>query len=309
MKHRPIRHRLEEALAVAVSAGVRRLPWRGLAGLGRALGDVWWAIDRRHVAIACDNLRRAFPERADGDLRRVARSVYRHFASVALELAWLPRRSHAEVLDKVEATGLEHAEAALRQGKGCLYVGAHFGNWEIHAIGHGFRGYAVSVLARPLDNPRLDARLCGVRQMSGNAIIYKQRALVQVMRALRENRGVAVLVDQNVQAQDGIFVDFFGRPAATTTVAAALAVKTGCALVPVRAERQPDGRYRAVCEPALQWTPSGDRAQDIQALTQQMTTVIEGWIRARPEQWLWMHRRWKTQRPAGASAPLTKAPA
>jgi KDO2-lipid IV(A) lauroyltransferase len=195
----------------------------------------------------------------------------------------------------VEVSGLEHVDAALAAGRGCLYVGAHFGNWEIHAISHAWRGYKVAVLARALDNPRLDARLNGVRQMSGNRVIYKQHALAHVLRSLREDRGVAVLVDQNVQEKDGIFVDFFGRPAATTTVAAALAVKTGCALVPVRAVRRPDGRYHAICDPALDWTPSGDRAEDIRRLTQTMTTVIEGWVREHPEQWLWMHRRWKTQ--------------
>ena len=115
------------------------------------------------------------------------------------------------------------------------------------------------------------------------------------MRRLRDKGSVAILVDQNMQAQDGIFVEFFGRPACTTTVAAALAVKTGCAIIPVRAELLPSGRYHAVCEPALEWTPSSDRDADIARLTQKMTAVIEGWVRDRPEQWLWLHRRWKTQ--------------
>jgi KDO2-lipid IV(A) lauroyltransferase len=112
---------------------------------------------------------------------------------------------------------------------------------------------------------------------------------------------VAILIDQNVQEKDGIFVDFFGRPAATTTVAAALAVKTGCALIPAYTAIGPDGRYRAVYEPPLEWTPSGDRQADIARLTQQLTRVIEGWIREYPDQWLWIHRRWKTQ-PSAVSA-------
>jgi KDO2-lipid IV(A) lauroyltransferase len=295
MKPHPVRHRLEDAFAVAVSAGVRALPRRALPQVGRLLGDVWATIDRRHVAIASENLRRAFPEWSEDRVRETARGVYRHFATVMIELTWLPGRRREEVESLVEVSGLDHVDAALAAGRGCLYVGAHFGNWEIHAISHAWRGYKVAVLARPLDNPRLDARLNGVRQMSGNTVIYKQRALPQVLRSLREDRGVAILVDQNVQEKDGIFVEFFGRPAATTTVAAALAVKTGCALVPVRAVRAPDGRYRAICEPALDWTPSGDRALDVRRLTQKMTTVIEGWVREHPEQWLWMHRRWKTQ--------------
>jgi Kdo2-lipid IVA lauroyltransferase/acyltransferase len=106
---------------------------------------------------------------------------------------------------------------------------------------------------------------------------------------------VAIVIDQNVQEKDGIFVDFFGRPAATTTVAAALAVKTGCALVPGRATLGADGRYRAVYDPAIEWTPSGDKQADIARITQALTRVIEGWIREHPDQWLWIHRRWKTQ--------------
>jgi Kdo2-lipid IVA lauroyltransferase/acyltransferase len=300
MKPHPIRHRLEEALAVTVSTGVRALPRRALPRAGRMLGDAWWAIDRRHVDIAAENLRRAFPEWTDEQVRRTARGVYRHFATVLLELAWLPGRHREDVLRFVDASGLEHAEAARAAGRGCLYVGAHFGNWELHAISHAWRGYDVAVLARALDNPRLDARLSAVRRMSGNTVIYKQRALAQVLKSLREDRGVAILVDQNVQEKDGIFVEFFGRLAATTTVAAALAVKTGCALVPVRAVRRGDGGYQAICQPALTWTPSGDRNRDIRDLTQKMTSVIEGWIRENPEQWLWMHRRWKTQ-PTGAA--------
>lgn len=299
---RPVRHRLEAALAVGVSAVVRALPRPMVLRLGNGLGRAWSALDRRHLAIATDNLRRAFPEWTDERVQSCARGVYRHFARTALDLAWLPNRSREELLALVDAAGLEHAEAASRAGRGCIYVGAHFGNWEVHAIAHGFRGYPVSVLARPLDNPRLDHRLNALRQMSGNVVLYKQRALPEILRALRSGRGVAILVDQNVQEGDGIFVDFFGRPAATTTVAAALAVKTGCPLVPVRAVALPDGRYRAICDPPIEWTPSGDRTRDIARLTQRMTTIIEGWIREQPEQWLWMHRRWKTQPAAAALA-------
>ena len=300
---RAARYRLEAALATVVGAFVRRLPRRAALALGRALGRLWAALDRRHVAIAVDNLRRAFPEWDLARARRTARDVYRHFAQVMMELLWLPGRTKDEVMSFVDGFGIEQAAAAETSGRGYIFVCAHFGSWEIHGISHAWRtGRPFGVIARPLDNPGLDARLCGVRTMSGNSVIYKRRALQQVMKLLREGRGVAILIDQNVQEDDGIFVDFFGRPAATTTVAAALAVKTGCHLIPSYAELQPDGRYRAVCEPPIEWTPSGDRDADVARLTQRMTTVIEGWIRRRPEQWLWMHRRWKTQ-PRTAAQP------
>src|SRR6185436_2728989 len=155
-----------------------------------------------------------------------------------------------------------------------------------------------------------DRRLNAARSRSGNQVIYKQRALARVMKALRENQGVAILVDQNVQEQDGIFVEFFGRPAASTTVAAALALKTGCAVLPVYALPLPGGRYRMVYDPPLRASASGDRDADIARLTQQIACRIEGWIRERPELWLWLHRRWKTQPPHPAEDPrVAPAPA
>jgi KDO2-lipid IV(A) lauroyltransferase len=288
-----------EAFSAAVLGAVaRRLPRRVVLRLGALLGRIWAAFDARHVRIVIDNLRPSFPDWTEERLQRTARAVYEHFGRVMFELLWLPGRSREEVLSFVDFTGLEHVEKARAAGRGYIFVCAHFGSWEVHGISHPWAtGHPVAVIARALDNPRLDARLVALRTMSGNTVVYKQRALAQVLRRLRDGGGVAILVDQNVQQQDGIFVDFFGRPAATTTVAAALAVKTGCALIPSYAVLLPDGRYRAVSDPLIEWTPSGDRERDIALLTQKMTTVIEGWIRERPEQWLWMHRRWKTRPP------------
>ena len=209
----------------------------------------------------------------------------------------------------VEVEGREHVDAALAAGRGVLLVTAHIGNWEMHGLAHGWLFGPIGVIARPLDNPALDDRLCALRTQGGNTVISKRKALATVLRFLREGRGVAVLIDQNVQEKDGIFVDYFGRPAATTTVAAALALKTGCAVIPSHALIQPDGRYRLIYDPPLQWQPSGDRGGDIALITQRLTSVIEGWVREAPEQWLWMHRRWKTQPvfpqrgPQGSGAP------
>ena len=183
----------------------------------------------------------------------------------------------------------------MAAGRGVLYVTGHFGNWELNAVAHGWLFGPVGVVARPLDNPFLDRRLCAARSVSGNEVIYKERALARVIKTLREGRGVAFLVDQNVQEQDGIFVEFFGRPAASTTVAAALALKTGCAVVAGRALPLPDGRYRLIYDPPLSFRASGDRNADIARLTQQIASHIEGWIREQPDRWLWLHRRWKTQ--------------
>ena len=294
------RHTLEATAAGLVGGLARVLPRAVALGLGRALGGGWGRLDRRHLRIAEDNLAHAFPDWGAARRRGVALGVYRHFGRVLLDILWMARRERETILRQVDVTGAEHVEAARAAGRGALLVSAHVGNWELHGLAHGWLFGAIGVIARPLDNPALDARLCDVRRRPGNTVIYKQRALPQVLRLLRENRAVAILIDQNVQEGDGVFVDFFGRPAATTTVAAALALKTGCALIPSHTELGEDGRYALVYEPPLAWTPSGDRALDVEAITQRLTSAIEAWVRRRPEQWLWLHRRWKT-RPADAA--------
>ncbi len=297
---RSARQRREARAADLLGALVRRLPRAWALALGRSLAGLYADLDRRHVRIACDNLRRAFPHWDETRVQRTTRGVYAHFGQVLFDLLWLRGRTLEEILPLVGFEGLEHSDTALRAGRGALMVSAHIGNWELHAIAHGMRFGAVHVVGRPLDNPSLDERLVALRQMGGNLVISKRRALPQILAGLRANRMVAVLIDQNVQERDGIFVDFFGRPACTTTVAAALAVKTGCALVPCHARLLEDGRYKLMLDAPLHWTPSGDRQADVAALTQRLTTIIEGWVRATPEQWLWLHRRWKTQ-PGGTA--------
>jgi Kdo2-lipid IVA lauroyltransferase/acyltransferase len=289
------RHAVEAAAAGAVSGLAAMLPRRVALALGRGLGRAWGRVDRRHLSIAEDNLARAFPDWDDARRRAVALGVYGHFGRVLLDVLWLARREPEEILRHVDVIGAEHVEAARAAGRGALLVTAHIGNWEAHGIAHGLLFGAIGLVARPLDNPALDARLCDFRRRPGNTVIYKKKALPQVLRLLRDNRAVAFLIDQNVQAGDGVFVDFFGRKAATTTVAAALALKTGCAVIPTHAALGEDGRYRLVYEPPIAPAPAADRAAELQGLTQRLTSVIEGWVRERPEQWLWLHRRWKTQ--------------
>jgi KDO2-lipid IV(A) lauroyltransferase len=298
---RPRRHRLEAFAASVVSGVLRVLPRGASLALGRLLGRGLGALDRRHVDIAVANLRHGFPDWTEERLRRTAHGVYAHFGAVLLDILWLAHRTPRDVMELVEVVGAVHVENALAAGKGVVLVTAHVGNWEVHGLAHGLRFGPIGVVARPLDNPRLDRRLCAFRAAGGNTVIYKQRALAQVLRLLRDNRGVAVLVDQNVQPGDGIFVDFFSRRAATTTMAAAVALKTGAALVPCHTELRADGTYRLSYEPPIPVVPGAERQAEIARLTQELTRAIEAWVRQAPEQWLWIHRRWKT-RPPGEAA-------
>jgi KDO2-lipid IV(A) lauroyltransferase len=308
---RETRHLIEDKLAGAIGALVALLPRRASLGLGRALGWVWGRLDRRHRAIAVDNLRRAFPDWDEARLEATALGVYAHFAAVLLDILWLARAPRARLLEIVDWEGRQRYEAAMAKGKGVLFVTAHLGNWELQAVNHGYLYEPVSAIARWLDNPRLDARLCAFRRRSGNTVLVKRQALVEALRTIRAGHGVAVLIDQNVQEKDGIFVEFFGRPAATTTVAAAVALKTGCVLLPVRSRLLPGGRYVLTYDPPVEVALSGDRTADIVRLTQALTTRIESWVRETPEQWLWIHRRWRTRPPAeprgdGSSSPAVR---
>jgi KDO2-lipid IV(A) lauroyltransferase len=302
------RLRLEAWGAAFVTALAARAPRKAALAFGRGLGRFWGDLDRRHTAIAADNLRRAFPDWDASRVRRTASDVYAHFGQVLLDVLWMSSRPPQRAPELVESIeGREHVERALAEGRGFVIATAHLGNWELHGLVHGLVFGSIGVVARPLDNPALDARLVASRAAGGNQVIYKQRALQQVLRLLRGGRGVAILLDQNTAEGQGVFVDFFGRPASTTTVVAALAAKTGCAIVPAWSRLLPDGRYRLVYRPALRFEPDGDREQGIARLTQRITAVLEDAIREAPEQWLWIHRRWKTQppaaEPAGAGAP------
>jgi KDO2-lipid IV(A) lauroyltransferase len=295
------RYALEARAASLASWLVHRLPRKAALALGRGLGRLIGAIDRRHLAIAADNLRHAFPDWNEARVLHTAHAVYAQFGQVLFDILWLEGRSRDEVLALCDVEGREHIDAIMGQGRGGVMVTAHFGNWELQGLVHAWMYSPMAVVARALDNPELDRRLCAFRQTAGNTVIYKDKALARVLRSLRSGGHVAFLIDQNVQEKDGIFVKFFGRPAATTTVAAAVALKTGCPFVLGHAVLKPDGRYRMIYDPPLVVAETDDRNQDIQRLTQELTRRIEAWVREVPEQWLWIHRRWKTQPAAGST--------
>jgi len=284
-----------------VSRIVRALPRRLALALGRGLGRLWADLDSRHVRIAADNLRHAYPHWDEARLLRTARAVYAHFGSILFDILWMERRSRGEIMALVDVQGADEARAALLERRGVVYVACHLGNWELNGIAAGWLFEPLSVVARPLDNPALDGHLVAFRQKSGNAVLYKKNVLGPALRLLRDGKGVAFLIDQNVQADEGIFVDFFGRPAASTTVAAALAVRVECPIVHGWTELRPDGRYLmryGVTRPR----PGAERSAEVERLTQELAHVIEGYVRTAPEQWLWLHRRWKTRPPGETGA-------
>lgn len=204
-------------------------------------------------------------------------------------------RGPKEVDALVTIEGREHAELAHRSPHGVVIITGHFGNWETHGIVHAKHFGSIGVVARPLDNPKLDAAMTALRESAGNEVIEKEHAMIRSMRRLKAAQGVAFVVDQNVQEKEGIFVNFFGRPACTTPFAARLALKTGAMVLPCRAVMTADFRYRVIYDPPIDPSTFGTGDEAVRSLTQAMMDITESWIRVNPDQWLWMHRRWHTQ--------------
>ncbi len=201
------------------------------------------------------------------------------------------------MLPRVEFDGEERARAAYAQRRGVLFVTGHFGFWELQALVHAVRVEPIAVVARALDNPRLNALLESIRQKTGNTIIYRRQGTIRrVMRTLEAGRGVAVLIDQHIQTRDAVQVDFFERPAATTSAVAALALRTGAPVIPVFALPLGGGRFRMVYEHPVE-PPHADSEDAIREFTQRCTDVLEMYVRRHPELWLWMHRRWRDTAP------------
>jgi KDO2-lipid IV(A) lauroyltransferase len=192
----------------------------------------------------------------------------------------------------VEFDGEERVRRAYGQGKGVLFITGHFGFWELHAVAHPLRFEPIGVLARTLDNTKLNTLLEIIRQRTGNVVIYRQGSIRKVMRLLSEKHGIAILIDQHISSADAVTVEFFERPAATTSAVAAMALRTGAPVVPVFALPSGRGRYRLIYEHPVE-PPSQDSEDAVREFTQRCTDVLEMYVRRHPDLWLWMHRRWR----------------
>jgi KDO2-lipid IV(A) lauroyltransferase len=268
------------------------MPMRMVLAAGSLLGRAFHTFDGPHRRLAVRNLRAAFHLRSEGECRGIAREMFSHFGRLLMVLLKFSTMSRERMLAHVEFEGTDRVVSAHGQGKGVLLFTGHFGFWEINALVHALQISPMAVLARPLDNPLLHRLLESVRTSTGNAVIYRRGAIRRVLRALEANTAVAVLIDQHMQSADAIYVDFFNRPAATTSALAALALRTGAPVVPVFALPLPGGRFRMVYEHPVD-PPREDHPEAVREFTQRCTDVLEMYVRRYPELWLWMHRRWR----------------
>ena len=289
-----MRHRLEYLLVRTVLLLVRLLPAPLVPRAGAAVGRVYGRLDRRHRRTALANVSAALPSLSAAERRAIVGGAFAHFGTLLFELLKFSTLSREELLARVEFQGEEHVRAAHAHGKGVVFVTGHFGFWELQALVHALQLPPMAVLARPLDNPLLHGMLEAIRTRTGNSVIYRSGAMRQVLRTLHAGGAVGILIDQHLLTADAVIVDFFNRPAATTSAVAALALRTGAPVVPLFALPLGGGRYRMVYEPPVE-PPAGEGPDVIRAFTQRCTDVLERYVRARPDLWLWMHRRWRTR--------------
>jgi Kdo2-lipid IVA lauroyltransferase/acyltransferase len=305
-----IRHRLEHAAVVVVAALVQRLPRRVGLAAGSLLGLAFYALDGPHRRLTRANLEAAFPGRRRRARDAIARAVFKHFGRMLVELLRFSGLTPDQILAECELVGEERVPQIQAMGKGALFVTGHFGFWELHALAHGHLFGHIAVVARALDNPLLHDMLERVRTSTGNAVIYRRGGVRRILRALQQNHGVAVLIDQHIQAADAVTVDFFNRPAATTSAVAALALRTGAPVIPVFTLPLDNGKYRMIYESPIE-PPEGSGPEALREFTQRCTDVLEMYVRRYPHLWLWMHRRWRDveQPNAGGMFPTAHADA
>ncbi len=297
-KHGALRNVAEYALVWPLLKSIEWLPLGLARRLSAGIGLLLYRATPRWRAIAHRNLALALPETDAARREQIVRGVYENLGRVVLALARMPRLGPSNIRDWIDYEGFEHYQRALEAGHGVLFMTGHLGNWELSAFAHALFGHPMHVMVRPLDNPLLDRLLDRYRRLCGNRTISKDTSGRSVLRALRNNEAVGILVDQNTAGEDGVFVDFFGVKASATSGLARVAQRTQAVVIPGFALWNPSsGRYVLKFYPPLEMERSGDEPRDLAENTQRCQAMLEQVIRQYPEQWLWIHRRWKT-RPA-----------
>ncbi len=294
-----MRENLEYWLVLAVARSLGRMP-RGLARLlaGGLAFAVYWSFGRlRRVGVR--NLELALPELPIDERNRILRGVYIHLGWQLVEFCRMARYTAENIQGWMRTEGLDNYLAAQARGKGVLVVTGHLGAWELSGFYHSLMGHTMGVVIRRLDNRRLDKLVNDNRCLHGNRMIHKDDFGRGLLTAMRAGQTVAILMDTNMTPPQGAFVKFFGLDACTATGLAHMARKTGAAVLPGFMLWEPgERRYVLHFGPEIEIPRTDDAAADILAATQLCTSAIESWIRRYPDQWLWIHRRWKT-RPVG----------
>lgn len=260
-------------------------------GMGRGLGRVIGVFARRRTRLAEKNLARAFPDAAPETVRQWARGVWSELGAAVWEFARLGHMTPEAFHQGVRVVGAEHLRAAHAQGKGVILFTGHLGNWEYTSWATALTGLPTAVIARRMKNPFVNDWITALRRRSGCEVMMHKNAVRESVRRLASGGLIGLLFDQRI-TDGGMTVPFFGQPAHTTGMAALLALRLGCPLVPVRSWRE-KGRLTVEMSPPMKVEPGPSTPERVEEVTRQMNEILERWVRERPTQWLWIHDRWK----------------
>ncbi len=291
-----MRRKLEYAAAWPFIKILGILPRRWSRAFAISLAWLIYFLHFRLRRVGMRNLALVFPEKNEKERARILRGEFTSLGRQLAEVCQFPHYTRENVDDVVVYDGLENYERAYARGKGVLFLTAHFGGWELSAFAHSLHGHWLHVVMRPMDNEYLDRLIQSYRTMHGNKTVGKDDFVRGLLAAMKAGETVGILMDTNMTPPQGVFVDFFGIPACTASGLARIALRTDAAVVPgFTIWDEALGKYRLRFDPAVELVRTGDLESDIIANTQKFTRVIEDYVRKYPEQWLWVHRRWKTR--------------
>lgn len=303
-----MREWLEFAVVRALVALLGSLP-RGIArAVGAGLGAAAYGLLSRLREVGLSNLELAFPEKSAEERQQILRRLYRNLGWLLAEFCQMPHYTLENTSSFLRYEGLQHYLAAREHGKGVLIVTGHLGAWELSSYYHSLMGYPMSIVIRRLDNARVDRLVNSIRCLHGNRVLHKDDFARGLLAAMRHGETVGILMDTNMTPPQGVFVPFFGREACTASGLARVALKTGAAVLPgFMMWEEPERKYVLHFGEEIPLVVTGDDEADALANTARFTTVIEDWVRRYPDQWLWVHRRWKT-RPGGTREETVQVP-
>ncbi len=296
--HRRFQTRLGNALVLSMARHLQHLSEAKGRRLGLAIGSLLRRASPRHYRIVLHNLHLAFgEEKSEPERQAIAQACYRHLGKFLMEFIRLPAVPREELLQRVELRGREHVEAALAEGRGAILLTAHLGNWEFAGARLAAEGFPVIAIAREQRDSTLTQYILRTRESTGMKIYHRESAVKAGLLALKRNELVGMLMDQNA-GDDGLFVEFFGHLASTAAGAAVFALRTGAAVLPTFAYRTPEDTHVVTVDAPVPLIRTGDHKRDIYENTARYTKIIEEKVRAHPEQWFWLHKRWKSRPPA-----------
>lgn len=302
-KHRKLQTTIEYALARAILSILGALPRRVAIAIGVAIGRIGYILPGGLRRTGERNLEIAFPDMTEQNRRSLLRGSFESLGRLLAEFSQLPRATPEKLraLIEYDQVGLAHLREAEKNRRGIIFLTGHLGAWELHSFGWSALEYPISFLVRPLDNPRIEEMIERVRTRFGNRAIDKKSAARQSLRVLRQGGTLGILSDLNTQTYEGVFVPFFGKLACTTAGIATLALKTDAVVIPTCAVwDKKKQRYFFHGDPPIELVRTGEHDKDIELNTARFAAAIERMVRLYPDQWLWIHKRWKTRPPGEA---------